>query len=785
MPHRYHRLTVYRIGETMGTRRMRDAAPTARAPSRPSALIMLLLFAIAALLSVRGTLPPVPLGPDAPATVYSAARAADALTRILGDERAHPTGSTANAQVRDRIIAEFGQMGLQARVQRRFACGGSACAMVENLVVRIPGESPENAVLLAAHYDSVGAGPGASDDGAGVATLIESARALLAGPPLARDVWLLASDGEELGLIGAEAFVREPEFSRIATVVNMEARGTRGASRLIETHSDNAAMVAAVRRAMPRAGGSSVDYEIYRSLPNDTDFTVFRREGREGLNFAWAEGASRYHTALDDLAHLDRGSLQHHGNNALAMARELAGRSGVDPMSAAERSPVPAHDSVFFNPFGAALATWPVPWNPILLVIGLALWLALGVRLVRRDLRAGAALVAGLSVLVTVAVLAGLGWGLHALLRFLGAMPALWTAQGGLLIATFALIAVPVAVACGHLVRRWCGIPALALASLLPFAIVATAAVVAMPGASYLGLLPLLAGAGFGHLMIGRPVVWSGVAALVAVGFWFPYAIDVYPAIGHPGLTAVTLLIGVMALPLLPSLLTLPRTPGVLSGVAIVATLACAVLALARPAFDADVPRPANLLYAGSGDDARLYLMPRATMPPGFLRAAGFADISQPVSAWTGWGFPGADGPALAAPDLQVESDVVRDGRRHVGVRLTSRRGATDGGLVLPGDIAKASIRVQGQPLAPSRGDAQSPRWRRIALVGLSPEGALFEFESTIGRPVELHGYDSSPGVPAALADVVRQRDAVAMPIHGGDSTMAWDRLELATTPEP
>src|SRR5690606_11536726 len=128
---------------------------------------------------------------------------------------------------------EFGQLGLQARVQRRFACGGSACATVENLVAHLPGTRPDNAVLLAAHYDSVAAGPGASDDGAGVAVLIETARALRAGPPLARDVWLLASDGEELGLIGAEAFVHEPEFARIATVINLEARGTRGASRLI------------------------------------------------------------------------------------------------------------------------------------------------------------------------------------------------------------------------------------------------------------------------------------------------------------------------------------------------------------------------------------------------------------------------------------------------------------------------------------------------------------------------------------------------------------------------
>ena len=362
---------------------------------------MLVLFVVAAGMSLRGDQPPAALGMDAPSEVFSAARAKAVLVRILGDERPHPTGSAANAAVRDRIVAEFGLLGIPVEIQRRFACGGSACATVENLVAHIPGAQPDNAVLLAAHYDSVGAGPGASDDGAGVAALIETARALRAGPPLTRDVWLLASDAEELGLVGAEAFVREPEFARIATVINLEARGTRGASRLIETQPDNAAIIAAMRRALPRAGGSSLDYEIYRSLPNDTDFSVFRREGRAGLNFAWAEGAARYHTPLDNLAHLDPRSLQQHGDNTLAMTRELAIHSGAAAAT---------HDSVFFNPLGTVLASWPAPWNPILLGIALALWAALAVRLVRRGMRVRASVGAGAWVLATLALLAGLGW---------------------------------------------------------------------------------------------------------------------------------------------------------------------------------------------------------------------------------------------------------------------------------------------------------------------------------------------------------------------------------------
>src|SRR3546814_5010941 len=82
--------------------------------------------------------------------------------------------------------------------------------------------------------------------------------------------------------------------------------------------------------------------------------SVYRREGRSGVNFAWAQGAARYHTPLDDLAHLDPGSLQHQGDNMLAMARELA------TTPAQLQRP---HDAVFFSLFGRELVSWPAPWK--------------------------------------------------------------------------------------------------------------------------------------------------------------------------------------------------------------------------------------------------------------------------------------------------------------------------------------------------------------------------------------------------------------------------------------
>jgi len=736
-------------------------------------ILLIVAFALAAMLSLRGNAPPAARGADAPADAFSALRARDVLVRILGDEAPHPTGSAANAAVRDRIKAEFARLGLTADVQRRFVCGTATCATVENIVVRLPGVSREHAVLLSAHYDSVAAGPGAGDDGAGVAALVEVARALKAGPPPPRDVWLLVNEGEEVDLLGAEAFVREPAFADVASVVNVEARGTTGASLLIETQPGNAAVIAAVSRALALPNASSLDYEIYKTLPNDTDFTVYRREGRSGVSFALGQGAARYHTPLDNLAHLDSGSLQHHGDNLLSMARELA---AAQPTLKAE------HDSVFFSLFGRTLASWPVTWNFALLLLGLAAWVVLVVRLVRtKQVRMLPMLGAAVIMLALPVLAAVLGVAVLTALGALGATPLQWTAQESSLIDTFAMLGLAqVALLSAPLGRRF-GASTVAVASLVPFALVAVATVLAMPGASYLGLVPLLVGALAGHAWLGRPVLWAGLAATAAAVLLFPYVVFAYVAVGHPGLPVATLLMALVLLPLLPALAGLGRGARWLGGAALLATVAFATLAVVHPAVDDHVPRPVNLIYAGSGEQPRVFVDAFGELPAGFLAQAGFADAEQKVLPWSQLALPpGRSGQALVPPRIEVVRDEVKNGRRHLQLRLSSARGATEGGLRLPGSVDLASVRIDGQPLLPARhGAARQTPFRAISRIGLPAQGVMVEFNAKAGVPIELYGVDSSPGIPAALAEVVRARDSIAVPIHNGDTSVAWTRLTL------
>lgn len=90
-----------------------------------------------------------------------------------------------------------------------------------NLIGKLAARHPAaGAVLVLAHWDHFGiCAPegtphricnGAIDNASGVAAMTEIARRLAAGPPLDRDVYFLATTGEELGLLGARAFAEDP-----------------------------------------------------------------------------------------------------------------------------------------------------------------------------------------------------------------------------------------------------------------------------------------------------------------------------------------------------------------------------------------------------------------------------------------------------------------------------------------------------------------------------------------------------------------------------------------------
>ena len=208
--------------------------------SRYPLLLACITALVAFLLNQQITAPPEPIAPQTDR--FSAYTAFDLLARILGDESPHPTGSAANHRVRDELILILAEMGLTADIQRQWGCStrASRCAWVGNLIAEIPGTEPGPYLVLMAHYDSVPVAPGAGDDGAGVVAVLDTARRLINEPKLKWPVLILLTDGEELGLLGAEAFFEHhPKRDQIGLLINIEGSGSSGVSQIIRTHGPN------------------------------------------------------------------------------------------------------------------------------------------------------------------------------------------------------------------------------------------------------------------------------------------------------------------------------------------------------------------------------------------------------------------------------------------------------------------------------------------------------------------------------------------------------------------
>ncbi|HVS17400.1 MAG TPA: M20/M25/M40 family metallo-hydrolase [Planctomycetota bacterium] len=356
---------------------------------------------------------PAPRGADAPPERFSTARAWPALEEIAAAP--HPLGSPRQAEVRAFLEAELERLGVAWESRPWTLASGGRVHQGVNLLARVPArEAGAPRVLFVAHYDSRAGAPGAGDAGAAVAAVLECLRALRAEPARRNALEFLLTDGEEAGLLGARAHVQSPDaLAGLACAINFEGRGNRGPAILFETGRDDRAWIAAFAACAPRPLGSSLGPAVYERMPNDTDFTLFRRAGLPGLNFAWVGGGTAYHQPADTPTNLDRRALQHHGETMLALARHL-GEADLGAL-AAERG-----RATFFTLPGNLFVHYDARWDAAVLALA---WLAVlgalaaGVR-ARRLSIAGATLgllALPLVALLGAALLAAAGLGLRGL----------------------------------------------------------------------------------------------------------------------------------------------------------------------------------------------------------------------------------------------------------------------------------------------------------------------------------------------------------------------------------
>jgi hypothetical protein len=169
-----------------------------------------------------------------------------------------------------------------------------------------------------------------------VAVSLEAARVLAARDGRRHTLFVLVTDGEESGLMGAAGLVTDRDvMDRLQAYVNIEATGSGGTSMLFETGPGNGWIVKPWAKSAPHPRGVSFAPEIYRRLPNDTDFSILKRRDVPGLNFAAVGDSYPYHTARDTPDRLSDTTLRFTGENAVATvlaldALDLSTRSGAD-----------------------------------------------------------------------------------------------------------------------------------------------------------------------------------------------------------------------------------------------------------------------------------------------------------------------------------------------------------------------------------------------------------------------------------------------------------------------
>lgn len=419
------------------------------------------------------------------------------------------------ARARDYVIDQLRLFGYDVRVQdsdaRRAEFG--LTAHVSNVIAILPGERRE-AIGLISHYDSSPDSPGGADDAFGVAVSLEAAR-LIASRPRTLRTWttyVIVTDAEEVGLMGAAALMTDRDVGeRLRTYINLESTGSTGPVMLFETGPGNAWLVAPWARKAPHPRGGSFALEIYKRLPNDTDFSILRRHDVPGLNFATVGDSYAYHTARDTAERLSNAALRSTGENVVSI---------VDAMQRIDITQRTTRDATYFDIGGTVAFAYSAAFDWIItalaMVLGAVGWVRV-TRFVVREEGTGRWAIGFLWAAVGVAAVAAAMTGATWLLRTAREVYHPWYARPDRFFLMLLSIGASIAWAMTRL-GRWLparaqGLrhPAVVWTYTLPLWIVlAGAGSWFAPSAGYLWTLPLLSAGLLLSIVPPRPQQRSG-----------------------------------------------------------------------------------------------------------------------------------------------------------------------------------------------------------------------------------------------------------------------------------
>jgi len=722
-----------------------------------------LLVAALALIDVTGT--PEVTATTGAGTSFSADRARLHLPNLASAP--HPPGSAEHDEVRDYLVDRLRALGLspsveEATVVNPVAGSSHVAGRPSNVTATLRGTASTGRVLLVAHYDSVVIGPGATDDGIGVSTILEVARALVEDGSRRNDVQILFTDCEEFGLFGSQAFTAGPSGSPERSVLlNLDARGTSGRVVMYETGEHSAAVVPALRHAPPVT--TSLAGDVYRQLPNETDFVRFKAAGFAGLNFAVIGGSARYDTPQDDAAHTDAGTQQDMGDTVLATTLDLA---------AADLGRVGGESELTYFTVAGVLVWYPAGAVLPLAALVLALLLA-AFRYARPSLReVGVGVAAVPLALAAAAALGWLGWQVVVLIA-----PALADFDQGDPYAAapfrYGLVILAVVAALLWLVwvRRRATSTEITASIVVWLAVLAAVTAFLVPGGSYLFAWPALAGAVGIALAAALPEEWRPVAlslpALAGVLLIAPIALLLFDTVGLALAAVPLVLVGLLGIMVgAPTAEQVrPRQAVRASGVAVLAAVGLLGTSAAVHQATAGTPTQVSLMYGLDADRGQAYWV--SEDPDGQPWVDQLVGPDRPVLEerfpyfWAPDGVRAAAAPVaeVPRPTLRQEASTVEGDTRRITLRVGAESGrpallalyVDTGGTTLE----RATVASTDLPGGVNRPFTET-RWKWGVVFSAPPADGLEVVLTTRGPgPVRVLLATHTGGVPVRAPDTV------------------------------
>ncbi|CAN6276315.1 unnamed protein product [Urochloa humidicola] len=235
--------------------------------------------------------------------------------------------------------------------------------VVLRVVPKYMPEAEENLILVSSHIDTVSTTEGAGDCSSCVGVMLELARGVAQrAHGFKSGVLFLFNTGEEEGLDGAHSFITQHHWrNSVRFAIDLEAMGISGKSTLFQGTDHWALESFAAVAKYPSAQIASQDVFRSGAIKSATDFQIYQEvAGLPGLDFAYTDTTSVYHTKNDKMKLLKPGSLQHNGENMLAfLLHSAASQSFLKNAQEQKKENTEKNKAVFFDILGKYMVVYP------------------------------------------------------------------------------------------------------------------------------------------------------------------------------------------------------------------------------------------------------------------------------------------------------------------------------------------------------------------------------------------------------------------------------------------